>query len=118
MRDHFGKSLAIPSPANVPSTLPVWRVDPRYAIDNQQRTNIVAGGVTALDNAPLVAQPSLLSVPRHQFFFGRAPLLTPLLTAGIVTIARGFAAVIRSMCRWIPVARVSSGLPSANVRAL
>jgi len=99
MRDLYGESLAIASPANVPSTLAVCGIDPRYAIDNQQRTDIVAHCVPAFDNSPLVAPPSLLPVPRHQFFFDRPPVLTPLLTAGIVTIAGGFAAVIRSMCK-------------------
>ena len=118
LRDLYGQRLAIASSAYVPSTLAVCRVNPRYAIDNQQRTDIVAHGVPALDNSPLVAQSPLLSVPRHQFFFDRASLLTLLLAAAMVTNAAGFDGVIRSMCKWIPVARVSSGLPRAKVRAL
>jgi hypothetical protein len=98
-RDLYGQSFAIASPTYVPSTLAVCRVNPRYAIDDQQRPDIIAHGVPALDDSPLVAHPSLLSVPRHQFFFDRAPLLTPLLTAAIVTIAAGFDGVIRSMCK-------------------
>lgn len=98
-RDPFGEGLAIVSPPNVASTLSVDRVNPRYAIDHQQRADIVACGMPALDNSPLVAAPSLLSIPGHQFFLGPASFLTPLLTTGSVTTARGLAAGIRSMCK-------------------
>lgn len=95
----FRESLAIAPPANVSSALAACGVDPRYAFDNQQRTDVVAHCVPAFDHPPLIAPPPVLPVPRHQFFFNRAVFLTTLLTDGIVTIVRGFDAVIRSMCK-------------------
>lgn len=98
-RDLYGESLAIAPSANVHSTLAVFRVDPRYAIDHHQPADIVAHSVSALDKSPFVARSSFLSVPRHLFFFDRAPFRTPLLTDDIVVIPREFTAVIRSMCK-------------------
>jgi hypothetical protein len=51
--------FAIVSAANVPSAISVFRVNPRYAIDNQQRLNVIARRAAALDDSPLVPMPSL-----------------------------------------------------------
>ena len=54
-REHF----AIVSAANVLSAIPVFRVNPRYAIDDQQRLNVIARRAAALDDSPFVPAPSL-----------------------------------------------------------
>jgi len=51
--------FAIVSAANVLSAIPVFRVNPRYAIDDQQRLNVIARRATALNDSPLVPAPSL-----------------------------------------------------------
>jgi hypothetical protein len=54
-REHF----AIVCAANVLSAIPVFRVNPRYAIDDQQRLNVIARRAAPLDYSPLVPAPSL-----------------------------------------------------------
>jgi hypothetical protein len=51
--------FAIVPAADAPSAIPVFRVNPRYAVDDQQRLNVIPGRAAALDDSPLVPAPSL-----------------------------------------------------------
>jgi hypothetical protein len=59
VRNFDRERFAIVSAANVLSAIPVFRINPRYAIDNQQRLDVIAHRVAAFNYSPLVRVPSL-----------------------------------------------------------
>jgi hypothetical protein len=59
VRNFDRECFAIVSAANVLSAIPVFGVNPRYAIDDQQPLNVIAGRAAALDDSPLGPAPSL-----------------------------------------------------------
>lgn len=77
-------------------------VYPGYAVNDEQSLNVISHCPATLRYAPILAFPSLYTVPRHQLPFEALGFICRLLIAGVSTIFAFRGSPIRSMCKCMP----------------